>query len=98
MVCSNSSVGIEENTLGEISLFPNPTRGELTVVLSDINSTSDLSLRIFNMVGSEVMNTTLPSTGNGTYHMDLSHLSQGLYLVEINNSTSKTVKKIQILK
>jgi PKD repeat protein len=98
VVCSNSSVGIEENTIGAVNLFPNPTRGELTVVLSDINSTSDLSLRIFNMVGSEVMNTTLPSTGNGTYHMDLSHLSQGLYFVEINNATTKTVQKIQILK
>ncbi|MFN6091647.1 MAG: T9SS type A sorting domain-containing protein, partial [Bacteroidota bacterium] len=94
----NSSVGIEENILGAVNLFPNPTRGELTVVLSDVTSASDISFRIFNMVGAEVLTTSLPSNGNGTYHMDLSHLSQGLYFVEINNATTKTVQKIQILK
>ncbi len=98
VICSNSTVGVAENTLGSVNLFPNPTRGELTVVLSDVTSASDISFRIFNMVGSEVLNTTLPSNGNGTYHMDLSHLSQGLYFVEINNATTKTLKKIQILK
>jgi PKD repeat protein len=98
VVCSNSTVGVAENTLGAVNLFPNPTRGELTVVLSDVTSASDISFRIFNMVGAEVLNTSLPSNGNGTYHMDLSHLSQGLYFVEINNATTKTVKKIQILK
>lgn len=98
VVCSNSTVGVAENTLGSVNLFPNPTRGELTVVLSDITSATDISFRIFNMVGSEVLNTTLPSNGNGTYQMDLSHLSQGLYFVEINNATTKTSKKIQILK
>jgi PKD repeat protein len=98
VVCSNSTVGVAENTLGSVNLFPNPTRGELTVVLSDVTSASDISFRIFNMVGAEVLNTSLPSNGNGTYHMDLSYLSQGLYFVEINNATTKTVKKIQILK
>jgi PKD repeat protein len=98
VVCSSTSVGVAENTLGAVNLFPNPTRGELTVVLSDVTSASDISFRIFNMVGAEVLTTSLPSNGNGTYHMDLSHLSQGLYFVEINNATTKTVQKIQILK
>lgn len=98
VVCSSTSVGVAENTIGSVNLFPNPTRGELTVVLSDVTSASDISFRIFNMVGAEVLTASLPSNGNGTYHMDLSHLSQGLYFVEINNATTKTVKKIQILK
>jgi PKD repeat protein len=98
VVCSSTSVGVAENTLGAVNLFPNPTRGELTVVLSDVTSASDISFRIFNMVGAEVLTTSLPANGNGTYHMDLSHLSQGLYFVEINNATTKTVQKIQILK
>ena len=93
-----SNFDLAENTLGSVNLFPNPTRGELTVVLSDITSATDISFRIFNLVGSKVLNTTLPSNGNGTYQMDLSHLSQGLYFVEINNATTKTSKKIQILK
>ena len=96
VICT--STGLTENTLGQVSLYPNPTRGELTVVLNKSNNKGNMSFRVLNMVGAQVFNTTLPSNNAGTYKLDLSKLAQGMYFVEITNNEGKSVQKIQIAK
>ncbi len=96
VICT--STGLTENTLGQVSLYPNPTRGELTVVLNKSNNKGNMSFRVLNMVGAQVFNSTLPSNNAGTYKLDLSKLAQGMYFVEITNNEGKSVQKIQIAK
>ncbi|MFM7015242.1 MAG: T9SS type A sorting domain-containing protein, partial [Bacteroidota bacterium] len=96
VICT--STGLAENTLSDVSIYPNPTRGELTVVLNKTANKGNLSFRVLNMVGAQVFNTTLPSNNAGTYKLDLSKLAQGMYFVEINSAEGKSVQKIQIAK
>jgi len=96
VICT--STGLTENTLGNVSLYPNPTRGELTVVMNKSNNKGNMSFRVINMVGAQVFSTSLPSNNAGTYKLDLSNLAQGLYFVEISNAEGKSIQKIQISK
>ncbi|ALJ04419.1 serine protease [Pseudalgibacter alginicilyticus] len=76
----------------EIQLFPNPTTGMLY-----FNRASDdesiWTIRLFDVLGREVKMALL-SIGNNV--MDISSLSNGMYLIKIDsNNTSNTIKVLK---
>lgn len=69
-----------------VNVFPNPTDGPVF-----INNTSDeSSARVTDFTGREIFKDLLPENGM----LDLSGQPQGVYLIEIANGNSKTVKRI----
>jgi hypothetical protein len=80
----------EKDLLNNISLFPNPTHGVVTVNSEDIKV---VAVEVFNTLGLKLANINLVN-GN----IDLSNYADGLYYVRIigsNNedSTFKVIKK-----
>ncbi|WP_178990056.1 T9SS type A sorting domain-containing protein [Winogradskyella schleiferi] len=75
---TDSTLGIDDNTLETFSVYPNPTSSIL-----NIQSSQDVdNVTIFNLLGQSVANFTKNEITNSS--IDMSDLSQGLYLVKIS--------------
>ncbi|MCW5907039.1 MAG: T9SS type A sorting domain-containing protein [Chitinophagales bacterium] len=97
---SNSAcvVGIEDVAFSNtVSLLPNPTNGNVTISVAGIEK--NLSIRVYNIIGSEVINyntSDVASTFNKTF--DFSALTNGTYLVKIQSGDKVAVKRLTVAK
>jgi hypothetical protein len=73
-------VGIGENSLQQVSLFPNPSDGNITVK----NLTQTSTLRVYDVAGRMVSEMEISS---GTSKVALGFLESGIYSVTIENET-----------
>ena len=74
-----------EFELSEISVYPNPTNGTLTI---DSNSETVDTIELFNLLGEKLLHTTNANS------IDLSHLNDGIYLAHVTVGDRSMVKKI----
>jgi uncharacterized repeat protein (TIGR01451 family) len=70
----------------DLSIFPNPTKGKVNVVTA-----ATASICVFNSNGAMVLRRNLET---GSNEVDLSSLSRGLYLIQLNGSGGKQQTKI----
>ena len=82
-------VGLGENSLNGIEVYPNPTTGKFTV--TNENGTEN-TIAIFDMLGKKVYTNTTSS--NQT--VDLSANGMGVYLVKVSNENGSIVKRVVI--
>lgn len=96
--CSSED-GSDYETQGfEYIVFPNPSRGEVNVKLSGLESIS--SIAITDMLGKSIYLETFDDN-NGVEinkQYNLSHLSKGLYLVRLNQSGKAPIVKKLIIR
>jgi PKD repeat protein len=99
------TVGIEESTVSELLLFPNPSQGVLTVQLSTKATEGLVSFIIHNALGEVVYHaneedlTPLNFNGNQvSYHIDLRNLTDGVYLIQVLTENSSHIEEVIILK
>jgi hypothetical protein len=76
-VVPDSVTGISEEALGSISIFPNPVRDVLHIEGERLER-----FRLFDISGREVSTSAVPQGGRN-WSMDVSHLPQGVYLLEV---------------
>lgn len=82
-------VGIDENTLEGVSIYPNPSQGMVNVS-NDNNVTN--AIVVYDMLGQVILTkeaaaaTTLDLSGNGT----------GVYLVKVSNDNGSIVERVVI--
>lgn len=82
LVLEGSPLGINEyNT--DISVYPNPTQGELTIESSAINGSATAS--VFSIKGDVVLQRTVYASVNT---LDVSELNPGVYYLSIQNADS----------
>jgi hypothetical protein len=86
--CNNiiNSIGISKNNEW-ISFFPNPVYQKLFFKYNQ--KMIDVNVRIYNMDGQIVLNTIVKNN-----ELDISHLSNGNYLIELSNMNNITVQKL----
>ncbi|MDR1370900.1 MAG: leucine-rich repeat protein [Dysgonamonadaceae bacterium] len=82
----NYPTGIEEVTVNEIAVSPNPTQGIIKVS----GTKSNQIIRVVDITGS--LKGTYP-TQDGETTIDLSNHSKGTYLIQYDGKTIKAVKK-----
>jgi hypothetical protein len=89
VVVSATILGTNDSNLAKVSLFPNPATSSI-----NINADEPLeSVRIFNVLGQEVINIT---TSDRNVSVDISSLQRGVYLADVVTSVgSKTIKFIK---
>lgn len=105
--CSNSAdylisvvncVGIDENKITSLELFPNPTTGILNLNI-DANHFNNADLSIIDAVGKEVYRQEgLNIDGTYSTSIDLSEQPQGIYFVIINGEKQNISKKVFLSK
>jgi hypothetical protein len=90
-VCS--SVGINETVSNlEISLFPNPSNGELNVTVDLLNS-DDFTILVVNTLGQTIKEVSQLHSNGGTVKLDLSLNANGVYFVTVKTKTSSKTKR-----
>ncbi|WP_127844333.1 T9SS type A sorting domain-containing protein [Psychroflexus aestuariivivens] len=72
-----------------ISLYPNPVKDELNI--SGLNKFENAEVSVFNMIGQELNNVEFD---NEISKLNLSQLSNGVYLVKINTKEGSITKRI----
>jgi len=85
------STGISEVTAEKMTIYPNPTSGQLRVS-GDIWDSGDREIRIYNVVGQVVFTSQLSKLSPETT-IDISHLANGLYFLKVGGKMVKIVKE-----
>ncbi len=77
------------------SLYPNPSNGQYQIELHGFENQA-LSLRLFNVVGQQLVEEKLPITGElqRIHNLNIETLPDGIYLLELFDGQRKWVKRI----
>lgn len=86
----NVSIAEEVLPFNDVKLYPNPTNSLLTIDLGT-NDFENYQLQILDLLGKSILHQTI--TDRQTV-ISLSNLSQGIYLVRLNNQTESKIYKI----
>jgi len=95
--CSNSATFTVDNLTGitdisntdEVSLYPNPSNGQLT-----INTTKKWNVVVYDLMGKQM----LTAKGNGMSQMNLSGLNSGMYYVLITIDDQVFRQNLELIK
>ncbi len=84
----------EEELENNITVFPNPTSGQVNIKIEANFTSENTSIIINDLQGRKVFERDFSSTND--LQFDLSHLSKGLYTISINNGENHIAKKLMI--
>ncbi|MFI5204635.1 MAG: T9SS type A sorting domain-containing protein, partial [Flavobacteriales bacterium] len=84
-----TGIGISENEIFSISIYPNPADEQITLSLKGITGTVDVSLE--NMLGERIINRTNVSA---TAQLDVSSLAEGMYLLKIRSDKTRVYRVV----
>ncbi|MCL2434930.1 MAG: T9SS type A sorting domain-containing protein, partial [Lentimicrobiaceae bacterium] len=87
-VSSTSSVC--QKTLEKITIYPNPTTGELEIKNYELRINS---IEVFDVYG-RTISSHHPITSSSNQKIDISHIISGIYFVKITTEQGEVVKKI----
>jgi len=74
------------STQTSVSMFPNPTSGNVAVKASQLNPSENTIVRIYSIDGKEVYaNNFGNGTVNNTFQLNVSELSNGYYFLSLQN-------------
>lgn len=92
-VGEETTLSVNDNVLAEnISLFPNPTNGDVN--LNFARSLGNLDINVVNVNGQVVMNKSIEAVGSAT--LETSGLANGVYFAQISSDTGvATIKFIK---
>jgi PKD repeat protein len=86
-----SGVGIEENTLNAVSIYPNPTESLLNVDLSQVSEEVE-TVTLIDITGKTIQ--TISVNAADKVNFDLSSIASGLYYVRIASATNAVMKQV----
>lgn len=85
----------ETNTLSGLKIYPNPTTGIVNIDLGNAILDGKSVLNLYDIQGRIITTKEMNSSVDS---LNLSNLSDGVYMLSIENGTSKTTKKIVLNK
>ena len=80
-----------QNKVENWNLYPNPTNDKFII---EGLSEGETQIVINDNLGKPVFNINILQTGFFTKDIDISHLENGIYIIQISNNTTTTTKKI----
>ncbi len=91
--------GVAENSviLEGVSVYPNPSKGQLNIAAPLLRAGSDLEINIINILGKAVYHSVKEVIGV-TFNLDLSTLNNGLYIMQLKNEKGTFTQRIDINK
>ena len=95
-ICNQSIVaGVDESSLSNFSLYPNPNDGNFTVEFTS-ESSNPISIVMHDMRGRQVYQRSYQNTGLFSGNVATSGLEAGVYLVTVQDGGNKVVKRIVV--
>jgi len=93
-VCTwQAPLGIEENTINNFEIYPNPNKGVFNVEMNTMFE-SEVDIIVYDIRGRRVYNRHYESSYNFKEEIKMNSVQSGLYFFEVNNGSRKIVKKI----
>ena len=93
-----AGVGVEELAIEEVSVFPSPSTGDVSVRFNAAVA-SDLTINVTNLTGQVVYTTPAASVaGSNQIDLNLAELADGQYIVKISNGQAESISRVQISK
>ncbi|GAB3638456.1 hypothetical protein GCM10027422_40460 [Hymenobacter arcticus] len=81
----------------QVKLFPNPAKGNFTVVVPAELGRTPVTATLFNQLGQQVAQQVLPMTAAGaTAQFDVSYLALGVYTLRLKSGDNQVVKRVVI--
>lgn len=97
--CTTSVTGMEEDgDITSIDVFPNPAN-DVVKVLYELNSTSNILVEVFDLLGKRVLFTNMEAqpAGQGMVSLHVASLPAGIYSVRVQNQQGVVlVKKLVV--
>ena len=81
-----SNVSIDENSLLNVKLYPNPTSGQMSIEAEEMTSVS-----VYDLVGQCVMQM---SAQEGQVTVDMSQLHNGIYFIKVNTAYGSVTQRV----
>ena len=92
VACTSTGVAPSPTELkSSLSIYPNPTNGEINVTINSAVETLN-EIVVINLVGQQVM--TVKGQNKDYYSIDLSGMSKGIYFVKCNFASGSVTRKI----
>jgi hypothetical protein len=86
---STGVLGVKENQISGLKVYPNPVKGGNLYISSDNNETK--AVAIYNVLGKQVLTATVNDAP-----VNVAHLSAGVYIVKITEAGKTATKKLVI--
>jgi len=87
--------GISNIGFVNISIYPNPTYGNVTVNLSELNSETGFEVEVINTTGKTIKRLSINKLDyDKEFSVDLSNKPQGVYLLKVKTDKDFFIKKI----
>jgi len=97
--CMSFSEGLSINFVNskstDIQLYPNPTNGIFTLIVSKI--TSLVTIQVIDMLGNNLP-ATIYQNAAGEYQVDMGNIAAGVYLVQVLNGDQRMTQKVTVYK
>ncbi|PCI99850.1 MAG: hypothetical protein COB15_03435 [Flavobacteriales bacterium] len=88
--CNNTcSVGVKENRLSNLSIYPNPTNGSITINLE--GTKSNIQIQLTNSIGQAILTKYYKSANHINIDIDA---PKGLYFLKLESNGEVITKKI----
>ena len=99
VVTVEDTLSIEENTLEDISIYPNPFSSSITIKLPYESVNSNINIELFDISGRAILNMSNINFNNGQFNLkNTQNISKGSYFLKItDNETSNSIIK-QLIK
>ncbi|HIO72720.1 MAG TPA: T9SS type A sorting domain-containing protein, partial [Flavobacteriales bacterium] len=82
---------------GSVNIYPNPNQGSFKVEYN-LNSSEQVTISIYNKIGSLLMSYALGSTESGVYSIDMAEKANGIYYVQFTTASEVIIKKVSLIK
>lgn len=89
--CINVSfVAVEENSMEDFTIYPNPTNSTVNIQFENFENSADL--KIITLSGQTVINQKIDQLNSEkVMSLDVSNLKTGIYFVKVGNHTEKLI-------
>ena len=95
-VCYQQATLSEENfSISNLAIYPNPNNGNFNIQFTS-NSSNEINVGVHDMRGREIFTNKYSNNGLFNENLQLSNVQSGIYLVTIQDGSSKVTKKIVI--
>lgn len=94
-ICGEAGLSVDEFSVEDFALYPNPNNGEFTVKLKS-RSNADINISVFDIQGRSVFNNSFNNTTDFSQVINLNNVQSGMYLVEVTDGDKQTIKKILV--
>jgi len=97
VIVNASNYSNEESISANFKIYPNPNSGIFSLILNDLETSSDLIITIYNVAGQIIFEQEDVLTANSyTGQINLSHQPKGIYILLIKNNQARYRKIISI--